>query len=42
MALSSQMNAAITVGEDGGVRLWDYVNNNLFYERKFTGKATCI
>jgi len=36
------MNAAITVGDDGGVRLWNYVNNEMFYERKFTGKATCI
>lgn len=42
LALSHQMNAAISVGDDGGIRLWNYVNNELFYERKFPTKATCV
>jgi len=32
----------VTVGDDGYVRLWDYINMEEFYSRNFTGKATCV
>ena len=41
LALSPVMNSALTVGQDGSVRLWNYVNNKLFYFRKFPCEATC-
>jgi hypothetical protein len=34
-------NAAITVGQDGAVRLWDYVAKRQYYERRFPASATC-
>ena len=34
-------NSAITVGDDGAVRLWDFANKKEFYYRTFPAKATC-
>lgn len=42
MAVSPITNNCITVGSDGYVRLWDYVNNRKFYERRFPAEATVI
>ncbi|KRX11116.1 WD40-repeat-containing domain [Pseudocohnilembus persalinus] len=42
MALSPNNNSCITIGQDGAVRLWDYVQQREFYNRKFLGQGTCI
>lgn len=42
LCLSNQVNAAVTIGEDGAVRLWDYVNKKETYFREFRGKGTCL
>ncbi|EAS07768.2 WD repeat protein (macronuclear) [Tetrahymena thermophila SB210] len=39
--VSPIQNGAITVGDDGAVRLWDYVQRKEHYHRVFQGKATC-
>ena len=39
---SETMNAAISIGDDSAVRLWDFVNKKEFYSRSFYSKATCI
>jgi WD40 repeat protein len=41
MATAPTFNATITVGQDGAVRLWDFVNKRQYYERKFQASATC-
>jgi len=33
VAVSPVSNCSITIGEDGAVRLWDYVNSREFYNR---------
>lgn len=33
LAVSPIANCAITAGDDGSVRLWDYVNRREFYSR---------
>ena len=35
------INAALTVGEDGQVKLWDYVRDREFYSHRFVGRGTC-
>ncbi len=30
-----KLNAALTVSDDGSIRLWDYVNRREFYKRNF-------
>ncbi len=42
MKISPLHNAAVTIGDDGGVRLWDYVNQREFYSCKFPKKGTCV
>lgn len=42
MALSPLNNSAVTIGEDGAVRLWDYVNNEEFYSKTFDKAGTSI
>lgn len=33
LAVSNRVNAAVTIGEDGCVRLWDYVKRSEMYNR---------
>ena len=35
-------HSAVTCGQDGSVRLWDYVGKALLYSRRFGGAATCV
>lgn len=42
LVVSDTMNCAVTIGEDGAVRLWDYVNRREFYQRRFNGEGTCL
>lgn len=42
MAVSPLNNSAVTIGEDGAVRLWDYVNNDEFYSKSFKGQGTTV
>ena len=42
LCLSNHVNAAVSVGEDGAVRLWVYVNKKETYGRAFRGKGTCL
>ena len=42
LALSPINNSALTIGEDGAVRLWDYINDGEMYSRNFSSKGTCI
>ena len=42
LAVPDQLNCAVSTGEDGVVRLWDYVNRREYYSRKFKAKGTCI
>jgi WD40 repeat protein len=39
---SKEGNAVATIGQDGSVRLLDFVNRKEFYSRGFKGKGTCI
>lgn len=41
LIISPNTNAAITVGDDGAVRVWDYANKQEFASRTFPGRATC-
>ena len=42
MAVSDSVNMAVTVAQDGCIKLWDYVRKKPLYERKFNGRAECI
>lgn len=42
LVASETMNAAISIGDDSSVRLWDFANKKEYYNRKFYSKATCI
>ena len=42
IAVPDQLNCAVTVGEDGAVRSWDYVNAREYYKRSFKGQGTCL
>lgn len=42
LAISHSENACATIGEDGAVRLWDYVKKKEFYYKKFEDAGTCI
>eukprot|EP00964_Phaeocystis_antarctica_P007983 scaffold4299_cov60-Phaeocystis_antarctica.AAC.1 len=35
-------HSAVTCGQDGSVRLWDYVGKALLYSRRFGAAATCV
>lgn len=39
---SETLNAAVSIGEDSCVRLWDFANKREFYQRSFYSKATCL
>ena len=42
LASSKEGNAVATIGEDGGIRLLDFVNRKEYYSRVFKGKGSCI
>ena len=42
LAVSNRINAAVTIGEDGAVRLWDFVAKRELYHQTFNGKGTCV
>lgn len=42
VSTASADNACATIGEDGVVRLWDFVAQKEFYSRKFLGAGTCV
>ena len=31
----------VTVGQDGTVKVWDYIRNTEYYSKKFIGKSNC-
>jgi len=35
-------HSAVTCGQDGSVRLWDYVGKALLYSRRFGAASTCV
>ena len=37
LAITHSINATVTLGEDGLVKLWDFVKDRQFYSRKFIG-----
>jgi WD40 repeat protein len=39
---SKEGNAVATIGQDGAIRLLDFVNRKEYYSRAFKGKGTCI
>ena len=41
LAVPSSINAALTLGEDGQAKLWDFIRDKQFYSRKFIGDGTC-
>lgn len=41
LALTTSFNATVTVGEDGHLKLWDFIRDKVFYTRKFIGSGTC-
>jgi len=41
LTLNSSNKSAVTVGEDGQVKLWDYIRDKEVYSRRFEGKGTC-
>ena len=42
VSVSDTLNCAVTIGEDGAVRLWDYINRREYYSRKFISEGTCL
>ena len=40
LIISPNTNSAVTVGDDGVVRVWDYANKQEFANRQFMGRAT--
>jgi WD40 repeat protein len=42
MAVSDAYNMALTCGNDGTIKLWDYCREQEYYSQKFDGKALCI
>lgn len=42
LALSDAYNMGVTVGQDGTVKVWDYVRNTEYYSKKFIGKSLCV
>lgn len=42
MAMSKSDDAAVTIGQDGAVRLWDFVNKTEYYSRQYKGEGTCL
>ena len=42
LAMSSQQLLAVTAGEDGQVKLWDFIRDKEHYSRQFVGKATSL
>jgi WD40 repeat protein len=42
MAMSDAYNMAVTCGEDGMVKVWDYTRAEAYYSHKFEGKANTI
>jgi len=42
LAMSDAYNMAVTCGEDGMVKVWDYTRAEAYYSHKFAGKANCI
>lgn len=42
ISTSKEGNAVATVGQDGAIRLLDFVNRKEYYSRAFKGKGTCI
>lgn len=42
LVINEKQNSAITVGQDGSVKLWDFIRDKEYYSRKFGGMATCM
>jgi len=42
MAICKYNDAACTIGQDGCVRLWDYINKQEYYSRQYRGEGTCL
>jgi WD40 repeat protein len=42
ISIPQAINASITIGEDGSVRLWDFVKDKQFYSKSFIGGGTCV
>ena len=41
LAVTNVFNSTLTIGEDGQVKLWDFVKDKKFYARRFIGQGTC-
>lgn len=39
---SPECNAAVTIGEDGSTRLWDFINQKEIYATSWHGKGMCV
>jgi hypothetical protein len=42
VAMSPHHNYAITLGENGVLKTWDYVGKNVAYQVVYSGKGTCL
>lgn len=42
MAMSDAYNMAVTCGEDGMIKVWDYTRSEAYYSHKFEGKANTV
>lgn len=42
LAVSTDHNVAITIGEDSSTRLWDFINHKEIYSSRWIGKGTSI
>ena len=42
LAVSDNMNMAITTGEDGLIKVWDYLREAPLYQVRYEGRANCI
>jgi WD40 repeat protein len=42
LCVNPNQNAAVTLGQDGQAKLWDFIKDREFYSRKFLGRGTCL
>ena len=42
MVHSNNSNACVTMGSDGQLKLWDYINRREVFNKKFVGSGLCI
>ena len=42
LVVSHVQNSAVSIGQDGQVKLWDFIKDKEFYSKRFLGHGTCM